>query len=141
MGEVPKASSRAAMLPEETAMGRTEREVEGLTADVADRATVTAARAFIRSARKLPQVHQVIVVPADDFLGVWTLLDGDWTGEGRDAIYALQLATFQRHQEASIDFRVIDEAEYRAYGRATPLPSGGRAVFSRLDTPPLSTIE
>lgn len=114
-------------------MGRTrpEQEADRLSRGGINRTTATAARSFIRTVRRVSQVRAIIVVPAGDTLGIWTLLDGDWGGEGRGAIYERELETLQRYPEAALDFRVVDEAEYRAYGREAPLPSGAHLVFTR----------
>jgi hypothetical protein len=89
------------------------------------------ANEFAAQAGAIPGVRTVATVPLGEALGIWIVLDGDLTGQVRRAVYALEAAFFRRYQEAEIDFRLIDAAEYPANRRAGLLPTGAETLFDR----------
>ena len=59
------------------------------------------------------------------------MMDGDSTGRTRRSIYDAEYELRRRYPDASLEFRVIDAAEFPPERRTTLLPDEAETLFQR----------
>lgn len=108
-------------------MAKTTRKAPSSEAGITDQA----AQAFAHLAERIEAVAAVAVLPSEDGVSVWTLLDGDPNGSARQAVYRIELVTQQEYPAALLDFRVINAGDFPPQRRDELLPTQATRLFER----------
>ena len=88
-------------------------------------------RAFVEHVRENASVRRVAVTAIGDEINVCTIIDAEPQDPlGRNAVYTAELAAYDRYPDLTVDFRVINVADFPARPVEQFIPTNANIVYS-----------
>jgi hypothetical protein len=86
---------------------------------------------FVERVREIAAVRRVAVAAEGDEINVCTIVDAEPQAPlGRNAVYTAELAAYDQHPDLTIDFRVVNVADFPARPIEQFIPADANIVYS-----------